>query len=235
MGFSGHDAAALTCQAPWHLGVGTVIAVLSPAAPPACPAGMATIPGGTFRMGSPEGEGDSDERPMHLVTLSPFCLDLTEVTVVAYGRCVSAGACTAPATSVAKPGERDDPWCNWGRGRDDHPVNCVDWTQADTFCRWADKALPTEAQWEFAARRPQGRRFPWSGREPVARLLRWDSEDGTTPVGRYPAGRTPEGVLDLAGNVAEWVADGFAPYAAAVVCDPPPAAKTLLRPGDVQS
>jgi formylglycine-generating enzyme required for sulfatase activity len=135
---------------------------------------------------------------------SSFELDVTEVTVDAYRSCVEAGVCGAPAA-----GEN----CNWGLAdRANHPINCVDWRQATTYCGWAGKRLPTEEEWEVAARGVLGREVPW-GNEPPGKQLCWGPTSGghTCPVGSFPAGDNPEGVKDLAGNVWEWTSSAYAP------------------------
>ncbi len=172
------------------------------------PVGTIAIAGGTFSMGSTDGE--DDERPMHPVTLQPFEIDVTEVTVGAYQRCVGAARCTAP---------QDGEGC--GRGDPaDHPVRCVDFTQASTYCRAHGKRLPTEEEWEYAARGPQGRRHPWGAAAPVRQPC-WNGEgnaagkgqrQGPCPVGAAAGDRTPAGVLGMAGNVSEWTASHYCPY-----------------------
>jgi len=140
---------------------------------PNLPQGDAERAGGTFWMGSPAGEGDMREQPAHQVTVSGFCIDQTEVTVEAYGRCVRGGPCRPAPT----PYEYSNlamfvEFCNAGRsGRDSHPVNCVDWNQANTYCKWSGGRLPTEAEWEYAARGTDGRRYPWGSEAPGPRLL----------------------------------------------------------------
>jgi formylglycine-generating enzyme required for sulfatase activity len=195
-----------------------------------CPEGMVFVPEGTFTMGSPDGEGHADEHPAHPVKLSAFCIGGTEVDVHNYRECVHDKRgdlqCTAPKTF---------PSCNWGAAaRVHHPVNCVDWAQADTYCKWAGGALPTEAQWEYAARGTDNRKFPWGNEPPRANRLNacgtecseanperhamYDKSDKwheTAPVGFFPDGASPFGALDMAGNVYEWVGDWYAPYTAA--------------------
>jgi formylglycine-generating enzyme required for sulfatase activity len=165
------------------------------------------IPGGSFRLGS--AAGGADEQPVRTVRVDSFELMKTEVTVRQYEACVQEGACTEPA------GRRVSAACNWGRPEwGDHPVNCVGWDQARAFAAWAEARLPTEAEWEYAAR--GGRRaatYPW-GDAPAtcARATMEDGEagcgaGGTRPVCSVPAGSSQDGVCDLAGNVWEWVQD----------------------------
>jgi sulfatase modifying factor 1 len=174
-----------------------------------CATNQIAIPGGTFWMGSED--GDSNEKPVHKVTLSPYCIDKTEVTVAAYRECVRAGECRPASTSK---------FCTWGEaGHEQHPLNCVDWNQAKAYCEWMGGRLPTEAQWEFAARGNDGRKYPWGNENPSpSRLNMGGKQDGweaTAPVGSYPLGASPFGVLDMAGNVWEWTADRYESYSAA--------------------
>jgi formylglycine-generating enzyme required for sulfatase activity len=170
-----------------------------------CPAGMVLIPEGPFVMGvfNP----GYPEDPKHVVTLSSYCIDRTEVTVSAYGVCETAGGCPSPPFPV---------------GPDDHPMTQVNWAAADTYCEWAGKRLPTEAQWEKAARGgcetvappecgPEDERgYPWGGATPTCVLANlMECVAGTAPVGSHPAGDSPYGLHDMAGNVAEWVADWY--------------------------
>ena len=147
------------------------------------------------------------EAPVHPVLLSPFLMDRTEVTVEAYDRCVAAGVCVPPSFT------RGDAHYD----RPNFPVTHVSQDEAATYCTWAHGRLPTEAEWEFAARGITERTFPW-GNAYNSHLanhgsLAEDPQDGSdgflglAPVGSFPDGSTPEGVLDLAGNVEEWVAD----------------------------
>jgi formylglycine-generating enzyme required for sulfatase activity len=168
------------------------------------------VAAGAFQMGSDD--GDKDEKPVHEVKVAAFELDETEVTVKAYEACVTARKCTPPN----KGGD-----CNWGRAdRADHPVNCVDFEQATAYCASVDKRLPTEEEWEYAARGTDGRRFPWKGGDPTNQLC-WNGEGNelgkgkhpsTCPVGSYPAGASPFGILDMAGNVWEWTSAAYCPY-----------------------
>ncbi|MFT3768183.1 MAG: SUMF1/EgtB/PvdO family nonheme iron enzyme [Minicystis sp.] len=229
-------------------GLATVAAVrfgpaVRVAGPVGCPPGTALIAGATFPMGSAgDGETPSDETPLHGVTVRSFCLDLTEVTVKAYTACAS---CERPSLTVdfegLTPNGRsfESQFCN-GPDAADHPINCIDWHQAKAYCAAQDKRLPTEAEWELAARGKEARTYPWGQAPPSGERLNacgaecsrmlterrekvgkgpWpamygddDSAPATAPVGRRPAGATPAGVLDLAGNVWEWTESPYCPY-----------------------
>ena len=168
----------------------------------ALPAGMVAVPAGELVMGSDFGE--PDERPAHKVTLAAFYLDRDEVTVGDYGTCVAAKKCAAPRGEVGKDGD---------------PVTHVRWTDAVDYCRFVDKRLPTEAEWERAARGEGGRRFPWGDDADCARAnfgnYRGEGRCPDNPgkpraVKDAPAaGESPFGARDLAGNVWEWVADRY--------------------------
>lgn len=205
-----------------------------------CPDGMAPIAGGKLAMGSADGE--SDERPVHDVQLNAFCIDLSEVTVAQYDACAKDGKCTPPAKTIEWSGAQShehavwDGFCNEGKpDRSTHPMNCVTWEEARVFCKNHDKRLPSEEEWEMAARGVEGRVFPWGGQAPFSTLvnacgtecaakgklldIEWSAlyqgDDGwvsTAPVRSFPAGRTPEGVFDLGGNVSEWTSSAFCPY-----------------------
>ncbi len=163
---------------------------------------MVRIPAGSFMMGSED--GDVDERPVHNVTLASFEMDVTEVTVKAYKACVDAGRCSKPDTGG---------FCNWGRvHRDTHPVNCVDWTQARAFCSWAGKRLPTEEEWEYAARGTDGRTYPWGNDAHDATRLCSTRSQGTCEVGQFLPGDSPFGLHDMAGNVWEWTGSRYCSY-----------------------
>jgi formylglycine-generating enzyme required for sulfatase activity len=167
------------------------------------------IPGGSFRMGSTSGE--DYEKPVHTVRIRSFDLMKTEVTVGQYRACVKAGACTEPDTGGYKDA------CNWGkRGRKNHPVNCVDWNQAQAFAKWAGGRLPTEAEWEYAARSGGKKQtFPWGDEEATcARAVMKGGGYGcgksrTWPVCSKRRGNSVHGVCDLSGNVWELVQDHY--------------------------
>jgi formylglycine-generating enzyme required for sulfatase activity/alpha-tubulin suppressor-like RCC1 family protein len=177
------------------------------------------IAGGTFQMGS--ATGFPDEQPVTTVTLNPYVLDLTEVRTSDYAQCVSAGKCTAP-------GLPENGWCNWGvTGKESDPINCVSFEQAQSYCSYVGKRLPTEAEWEFAARGTDGRTYPWGNDNPPppsedSMLVRWGPGLGftTAPVGTHPLGVGPFGHQDLAGNVWEWVEDEYRTYPGGSVTNP---------------
>jgi formylglycine-generating enzyme required for sulfatase activity len=187
-----------------------------PTRPPTEASGMVSVPGGTFWMGSPDGEGDADEHPRHQATVAAFQMDRTEVTVAAYKACVDArgAACSTPDLHKGT-------YCNWGRAdRSGHPINCVDWNQTTAYCAWAGKRLPTETEWEYAARGTDARKYPWGSAAPSNQLC-WDGDgsalgkgnrQSTCAVGSYPAGRSPFGLEDMAGNVWEWTSSPMCPY-----------------------
>jgi formylglycine-generating enzyme required for sulfatase activity/tRNA A-37 threonylcarbamoyl transferase component Bud32 len=170
---------------------------------------MVYVPGGTFQMGSAEGDpdADDDEFPQHSVTLDGFWIDRTEVTNAQYRQCVKAGACQAPtACDLGEPTYGD-------ASKQDHPVVCVGWSGAADYCEWAGARLPTEAEWEYAARGPDGLIYPWGNSPPDNTLLNYaKSMDATTEVDSYPDGASWCGAQDLAGNVWEWVADWYDDY-----------------------
>jgi sulfatase modifying factor 1 len=223
---------------------------------------MILVPAGSFVMGSTgddvmaalldcqrEPGGDrceqnlfANEAPPHRVTLSAYWLDRTEVTVGQYARCAAVGRCRR--LPLGQGASRFD--------HDRYPASLVTWDEARTYCEYRGGRLPTEAEFERAARGFNGRRYPWgdlyNGHAANHGRLAWQTTDASdgfaelAPVGSFPAGRTPEGFLDLAGNVSEWVADRYAPeYDDAEVKDPqgPSIASStparVVRGGDYQS
>ena len=166
---------------------------------------MALVPAGEFLMGSEAGVWERDEEPLHTVYLDEFWIDRSEVTNTQYAGCVAAGACAAehPTLSFQRFDYYDDP--DFGN----HPVIYVSWDEAQSFCRWAGKRLTTEAEWEKAARGWQRNLYPWGDTFEYANANAAGSRGDPVRVGSYPAGASPYGVQDMAGNVAEWVADWY--------------------------
>lgn len=248
------------CKGAQWLSTKGVSAPWCPSAPPEIP-GMVFIPAGTFQMGSSTSGCEAHERPAHQVTLSAYYIDRTEVTLGAYRACVAAGRCQLSMTAHTRYGDsfpemmaQWSQFCN--RQADTHPVNCVDWEGARAYCQWRGARLPTEAEWEYAARGNDGRTYPWGNADPVGNAGRpatrlnsvgeefapymnqhggspgggmyvvRPSEFGndgfptTAPVGSFPAGASPFGLLDMAGNVGEWTADWMGPYTANPVTNP---------------
>jgi len=212
---------------------------------------MVYVPGKRFFMGT-----DSEKqvlgmaRPSHQVEVRSFCIDVNEVTVEDYEKCSDNGDCKRafrdswwPQGGSKKPDWEKamaayTPLCNAGKAdRLRHPINCVTWVQADGYCRHHGKRLPSEAEFEFAARGSDGRVYPWGDGPPSPKYLNacgaecqaWrktaglpavtpmyaedDGFAGTAPVGSFPAGKNERGLFDIVGNVFEWTADRFTPYA----------------------
>lgn len=170
---------------------------------------MVLIPAGEFWMGSPDGEGDSDEHPRHRVYLDAYSMDKFEVTVSRYAEFMRSTGRQFPVYLGQM---------NTGK-HSDLPVVQVDWNDADAYCRWVEKRLPTEAEWEKAARGMAERTYPWGNEEPTPRLANFgkgpfatSQNESYAPVESYEAGKSPYGLHHMAGNVWEWTADWHDEY-----------------------
>src|SRR5215211_4749880 len=164
------------------------------------------VPAGIFHMGGMDVRRAPNEIPDHDVELDAFWMDQLEVTNAMYGLCVSAGTCTLPQDlkSRRRPEYFDNPAFK------DYPIIYVTWGQAKTYCEWTGRRLPSEAEWERAGRGDDFRTFPWGEDKANGLLANFNMLVGdTSRVGSYPAGASPFGVLDMAGNVAEWVNDFY--------------------------
>lgn len=156
-----------------------------------CPAGMAFVKGGTFKTAFSKIE----------VTANDVCLDLTEAPTKDYESCVNAGKCNTNYLMGCTE------TTNWKKpGKENHPMVCIDFTQAEDYCKYAGKRLPTDAEWEWAARGAEGRLYSW-GNDPPADQACWSGKEprtGTCPIDAHPKTATPEGLLGMSGNVFEW-------------------------------
>ena len=179
---------------------------------------MVFVPEGTFTMGIDHPRA-TDERHQHPVQLSDFYIDRCEVTNDQFAAFVAA---TGHLTTAEQPGEAESAdGISWRQpegpgssivGRENHPVVYVSWHDAQAHCAWKGKRLPTEAEWEKSARGMDGRMWPWGTQFGPGFANLWGTEDGyekTAPVGSFPAGASPHGALDMAGNVWEWCADWY--------------------------
>ena len=165
---------------------------------------MAVVPAGEFIMGSSMGE--ADEQPVHWVYVETFFMDKYQVSVGQYARFLEATSQEAPPD-----------WSIMNRSQHQkRPIANVDWPEAKAYCTWAGKRLPTEAEWEKAARGTDGRTYPWGNEHPTkffANVSRdnWNNHSALTPVGTFEGGKSPYGIYDMAGNVWEWVNDWYDP------------------------
>jgi len=192
----------------------TVLAILpgapgdaAPPTPELDPVPMITIPAGAFLMGNPEGEGRADEWPQRSVFLDAFEIDQVEVTNERYMQFVKATGHRTPPNPYGTGPLRSI------TGIEHLPVVQMTWYDAKAYCGWAKKRLPTEAEWEKAARGTDGRLYPWGNDPPTAKRANfdreWEEEKTLHPVGSLPSGDSPYGVKDMAGNAREWVADWY--------------------------
>ena len=184
---------------------------------------MVLVDAGEFLMGN---DKVGDEKPMHKVSLDVFYMDKYETTTARYAKFLDA------------VGRRPPMFWNQGSqvGYTDRPVVGVNWHDADAYCRWAGKRLPTEAQWEKAARGADGRLFPWGNEEPTPKHANfgrgeWKGYSTLTSIGSFEKGKSPYGVHDMAGNVSEWVADWYEPqyYSASPPLNPQGPASGLYK------
>jgi iron(II)-dependent oxidoreductase len=179
-----------------------------------------------------------DQTPCHRLYLDGYYIDKYDVSVIEYEKCVSMKKCGVPKSRF------HERFCNWGHSdRGNHPVNCVDWNQASAYCKWAEKRLPTEAEWEKAARGVDGRKYPWGNEFDCKKSCNMVAPchiESTCPVGSYLEGISPYGVLDMSGNVLQWVADW---YDAKYYCNslyqnpmgPPSGSDRVMRGGSFSS
>jgi len=185
------------------------------------PAGMVFVPAGDFAMGS--NDDYYNEKPLHTVYLDAFWIDKYEVTNAQFLLFADAKGYITDAEKQGVADVYDGTWvwvhgANWEaprgpgsniRGKQNYPVTQVSWNDANAFCMWVGKRLPTEAEWEKAARGTDAREFPSGNSSDVKSRNTALQKGGTTAVGSYPAGASPYGALDMAGNVYEWVADWY--------------------------
>ena len=174
-----------------------------------CSEGICSISAGPFWRGqSSEGEADADACPLHVVELDAFRIDQQETSMGDYNDCVDAGVCSQ------RDGECNSIYSNWKGDPDLLPVVCVTHSQAQTYCEWRGGRLPTEAEWEKAARGEEGATFPWGQRAPLCedgnfRFVSWYCQQSVVEVGSYPETTTAFGLLDTLGNAWEWTADYY--------------------------
>ena len=192
---------------------------------------MVLVPEGEFLRGSPAGEGDPDERPQERVYLEPFYINKYEVTTAQYAEFLRA-------TGRRKPLHWDRIDLSQHRNR---PIVAVDWHDSVAYCEWAGKRLPTEAEWEKAARGTDGRTYPWGDEAPTQERANYGPYDSNwesnlydvqlKDVGSYESGKSPYGIYDMAGNVREWVADWYEEnyYAKSPVANPQGPSKGELK------
>lgn len=175
------------------------------------------ITGGKFAMGTDSGLNNA--KPIHEVKITSFEISKTLVTVEQYAECVIKDQCTAPATGD---------YCNWGKAdRQRHPVNCVNWHQANQYAMFKDARLPSESEWEYAATSAgENQKYPWGNEDATCERAVMNGDGGygcgsggTMPVCSKPKGNTKQGLCDMAGNVAQWVQDKYQGSYAAVPTD----------------
>jgi len=180
---------------------------------------MVYVPEGKFLMGSSDGAGEINEQPQHTVNLRAFWIDQTEITNIMYRKCVDEGSCTEPSEDYYYSNEDFE----------SYPVTSIDWNQASDYCKWAGRILPTEAQWEKAARGINGKTYPWGEEIPDSNFANFGYKGSTentgvigslSPVYSFPKGQSPFNVYNMAGNASEWVADWYGDYQGNSQIDP---------------
>ena len=183
---------------------------------------MVLVPAGSFLMGQPEKDflAEAHEKPQREVFLSDFWIDIYPVTNARYALFIAAGGYDQPhwwlqdawAWKCLHRIRQPVMWGHAGWDGPDQPVAGVSWYEADAYARWAGRRLPTDAEWEKAARGADGRRYPWGDDWPTASIANFDSQIGrTTPVGLFAEGISPYGCHDMAGNVNNWTRDWYWP------------------------
>ena len=203
---------------PTAIPTNTPVALKATAAPAAANAAAGTertspdgmtevfVPQGSVQMGGIDSAASTDEKPVHKVSLLAFWMDKLEVTNAMYLGCITGGGCQPPQ---AIKSETRQAYFNTS-DFNDFPVVYVTWADAAAYCKWAGRRLPTEAEWERAARGDDVRTYPWGNNLPDSTLANFNYKYGdTNRVGSYPAGASPFGALDMVGNVAEWVNDYY--------------------------
>jgi eukaryotic-like serine/threonine-protein kinase len=177
------------------------------------------VPKGEFTMGSDSSQSQQSAKPAHIVNLDAFWIDQTEVTNGMYVKCIQDNGCTPPKYYTGKAVDTGNQYTipnakvllyeNYLLPETANlPVLNVSWDQAQSYCTWAGRQLPTEAQWEKAARGTDGRTYPWGEQMPDRTLLN-NYYEGPVQIGSYPDGASPYGALDMAGNVWEYVSDWY--------------------------
>ncbi len=173
------------------------------------PVAMVPVAEGKFKMGSSQEEGRQDERPMKSIWLDSFLIDKVEVTNERYKNFLKDTGHRTPPNPYG-----DEPFINF-KDIDQLPIVQVNWHDAFAYCQWAGKRLPTEAEWEKAARGPDGRDFPWGNAKPTLKNanfgIDWKGVKTLRPVGSTPNGKSYYGIEDMAGNAREWVQDWYHP------------------------
>jgi formylglycine-generating enzyme required for sulfatase activity len=185
---------------------------------------MVLVPAGGFWMGCAPSDKHCapDEKPRHWVVLESYYIDVHEVSAADYIRCAQRGPCELAGRAALPYEEEEQPFCNWHEEeRERLPATCLSWHSAFAYCGWVGKRLPTEAEWERAARGTDGRIYPWGDAPPSDRVC-GNTSNGSCAIGSHPTGVSPVGAHDMAGNVEEHVRDFYHPkyYSMSPTVDP---------------